>query len=314
MSDAADRPPILVVPRALAALAGVLENAYTVHRFWEGPPSDVAPAIRAIVTLGDTSLERPLLDSLTNLGLVAYFSAGHESFDAAWAKDRGVAGSHSQAVNAEDTADLAIGLIYASVRNIVVGDRQVRAGAWDRSARLMSGTLAGKKVGVVGLGSIGAAVASRCEALRMTPSWWGPREKPDAVWPRAASLVELARNSDILVVTSKSDESNRGLISKEVIEALGPTGLLVNIARGRLVDEPALIAALKNGDLGAAALDVFETEPTPPEAWANVPNTVLTPHIGGATHASVQAMLVQLMENLAAFHAGAPLPNPIREG
>lgn len=307
------RPPILVVPRQLGALADILERDYTVHRFWEGPPADVAHTIRAMVVLSGTPLERSLTDSLPNLGLVAYFSAGYESFDAAWAKERGVQGVHSQWVNADDTADMAIALIYAQVRNIVVGDRQVRAGEWRKSQKIMSRSVAGLRVGIVGLGSIGEAVAVRCEAMKMVPAWWGPREKPAAKWPRAASLVELARDSDILVVTAKADASNQGMISREVIEALGPEGLFINIARGALVDQPALIAALKDGRLGGAGLDVYDVEPTPPQDWADVPNTVLAPHIGGATHEAVHAMTVQLMDNLAAFHAGQPVPNPIRE-
>lgn len=311
MADA--KPPILVIPRTLGPLADILERDYTVHRFWEGPPADVAHTIRAMVVLGGTPLDRTLTDSLTNLGLVAYFSAGHESFDAAWAKTRGIQAIHSQWVNADDTADMAIGLIYALVRNIVEGDRQVRAGEWRKSRKIMSRSLGGLRVGIVGLGSIGEAVAVRVEAMKMVPSWWGPREKPGAKWPRADSLLELAQDSDILVITAKADETNRGMISKEVIEALGPEGLLINIARGQLVDQAALIAALKDGRLGGAGLDVFEVEPTPPEDWADVPNTVLAPHIGGATHEAVQAMTVQLMENLAAFHAGKPVPNPIRE-
>ncbi len=309
-----ERPPILVIPRTLGALADILERDYTVHRFWEGPPTDVGHTIRAIVVLGGTPIERSLVDTLPNLGLVAYFSAGHESFDADWARSRGVQGVHSQWVNADDTADMGVGLIYALVRNIVEGDRQVRAGEWRRSRKLMSRSLGGMRVGIVGLGSIGEAVAVRCEAMKMVPSWWGPREKPGVKWPRAASLLELAQDNDILVVTAKADRTNSGLISREVIEALGPDGMLINIARGQLVDQAALIAALKDGRLGGAGLDVFEVEPTPPSDWADVPNTVLAPHIGGATHEAIRAMTVQLMENLAAFHAGKPLPNPIREG
>ncbi len=143
----------------------------------------------------------------------------------------------------------------------------------------------------------------------MAVRWWAPHEK-DAPWPRAASLVELARGSDILVVACRADEENRGLISAEVIEALGPQGLLVNVARGQLVDEAALIAALRDGRLGQAALDVFEDEPTDPARWADVPNTVLTPHTGGATTEAVQGMLMLLLQNLAAAFAGDPLKTP----
>jgi lactate dehydrogenase-like 2-hydroxyacid dehydrogenase len=144
----------------------------------------------------------------------------------------------------------------------------------------------------------------------MTVRWWGPREK-EVTWPRAASVVELARDSDILVVACKADDSNIGLVSRDVIDALGAAGLLVNVARGQLVDEDALIAALKDGRLGQAALDVFEEEPVEPARWADVPNTVLTPHTGGATTEAVQGMLMLLMQNLQAAFAGEPLKTPV---
>jgi len=143
----------------------------------------------------------------------------------------------------------------------------------------------------------------------MPVTWWGPRDK-DAAWPRAASLIDLARDSDILVVACKADDGNIGLISRAVIEALGPRGLLVNVARGQLIDESGLIAALKDGRLGQAALDVFEDEPTDVAKWRGVPNTVLTPHTGGATTEAVQGMLGLLMENLTAAFAGEPLKTP----
>lgn len=140
--------------------------------------------------------------------------------------------------------------------------------------------------------------------------WWGPRDKP-APWPRADSLIALARDSDILVVACRADDSNVGLISREVIAALGPSGLLVNVARGQLVDEPALIDALKSGVLGQAALDVFTDEPVESALWADVPNTVLTPHTAGATTEAVQGMLMLLLRNLAAVFAGEPLVTPV---
>lgn len=144
----------------------------------------------------------------------------------------------------------------------------------------------------------------------MDVQWWGPRTR-DAEWPRADSLMALAKASDILVVACKADETNRGLISREVIEALGPDGLLVNVSRGQVVDEDALIAALKSGALGQAALDVFVEEPTDPDRWADVPNIVLTPHTAGATTAGVQGMLMLLMQNLQAHFAGEPLKTPV---
>ena len=145
----------------------------------------------------------------------------------------------------------------------------------------------------------------------MKVAWWGPNPKPDVGWPRAESLVQLARDSDVLVVACRADEANRGLISREVMEALGPDGLLVNVSRGQVVDEDAAIALLRSGRLGGAALDVFVEEPTPADRWADVPNTVLTPHTGGATNEAVQGMLALLMANLAAHFSGQPVKTPV---
>ena len=190
---------------------------------------------------------------------------------------------------------------------------QRRAGDWRAAEKTITGSLTGQRLGIVGLGAIGEGIARRAEAFGLTVSWWGPNEKPDAKWPRVASLVELAKDSDILVVAARADGSNEGLISREVIEALGPQGLLVNVARGQLVDEDALIAALKEGRLGMAALDVFATEPTAAARWADVPNTVLTPHTAGATTAALPKMVALTLANLRRFFAGEPLVNPVVE-
>ena len=306
-----DKPAVLLVNRHLGALAGVLEGAYTVYRLWEGPPVEASSVIRALVTIGEVPLEAKLLDSLPALGLIACFTVGHEGIDVADARRRGLQMSYAPGSNHDDVADQALGLILASRREIVAGDRLVRGGAWTNEQKLLNRSIRGSKVGIVGLGRIGEAVASRCEALGMTPSWWGPRDKPDAVWPKADSLMALARDNDILVVCAHLDDQTRGMVGAEVIEALGSRGLLVNVARGGLVDESALIEALKSGRLGAAALDVFETEPTPASRWADVPNVICTPHTAGATDRSVAQMVAMLMQNLGAYFAGQPLRTPI---
>jgi len=156
-------------------------------------------------------------------------------------------------------------------------------------------------------------VARRAEAFGLNVSWWGPREKPEAPWPRARDLLALAAASDILVVACRASAETVGLISGPVIDALGAEGLLVNVSRGQVVDEDALIAALKAGRLGMAALDVFQTEPTPAERWEGVPNTVLTPHTAGATSGAVPKMVALTRENLRRFFAGEPLANPVAE-
>ncbi|NSX33312.1 2-hydroxyacid dehydrogenase [Brevundimonas vesicularis] len=304
------RPAVLIMQRHLAPLSGFLESAYDVYRFWEGPPIEAAHDIRVMVVAGEAPLDKALIERLPNLDLVACFTSGYDGIDIDWCRQRGLPVTHAPGVNHEDVADHALGLILAARRQIASGDRQVRAGGWTFETRAITTSLAGQKLGIVGLGHIGKAVADRAEAFRMAVSWWGPRPH-DAEWPRADSLLALAKASDILVVACKADETNRGLISQDIIEALGPDGLLVNVSRGQVVDEDALIAALKSGALGEAALDVFIEEPTDPARWADVPNVILTPHTAGATTAGVQGMLMLLIENLQAHFAGEPLKTPV---
>lgn len=304
------RPAVLIMQRHLAPLSGFLESAYDVYRFWEGPPIEAAHDIRALIVAGEAPLDKALIEQLPNLSLIACFTAGYDGIDIEWCRSRGLPVSHAPGVNHEDVADHALGLILSARRQIVSGDRQIRSGEWKGETRNITASIGGQKLGIVGLGHIGKAVAKRAEAFRMTVNWWGPRPH-EAEWPRADSLLALAKASDILVVACKADESNRGLISREVLDALGSDGLLVNVSRGQVVDEDALIAALKSGALGQAALDVFIEEPTDPTRWANVPNLVLTPHTAGATTAGVQGMLVLLIQNLQAHFAGEPLKTPV---
>jgi lactate dehydrogenase-like 2-hydroxyacid dehydrogenase len=311
MTDA--KPSILIVHPHLGGLSPVFESHFTVWRLWEGPPLEAASAIRALIVAGEFPIDKAFAESLPHLGLIACFAVGYDGVDLEWAAARGLKVSHSPGVNHDDVADHAMGLVLASIRRITDGDRMVRAGSWKSSEKAITASLTGLRLGVVGLGAIGAGVARRAEAFGLAVSWWGPHEKPDAPWPRAESLLALAGESDILVVAARASEANTGLISREVIEAVGPQGLIVNVARGQLVDEAALIAALKDGRLGMAALDVFETEPTPAARWADVPNTVLSPHTAGATTAAVPRMVAMTLENLRRFFAGEPLANPVVE-
>lgn len=305
------KPTLLIVQPHLGFLGPILESDFTVWRFWEGPPIEAVNVIRALVVAGEYPVDKALAEALPKLGLIACFTAGYDGVDLTWARARGLQISHSPGVNHEDAADHAMGLILASWRKIAAGDRMLRAGGWKPHEKMSSPSLTGRRVGIVGLGDIGVAVARRCEAFGMSVSWWGPREKPDAPWPRATSLKALAAASDIVVVACRATAESRGLISADIIDAVGAEGLLVNVSRGQVVDEDALIAALKAGRLGAAALDVYVQEPTPPERWANVPNTVITPHTAGATSAAVPKMIALTRENLRRFFAGEPLVNPV---
>ena len=308
-----DKPAILIVQPHLAAIGAMLEADFAVWRLWEHPPIEASHTIGALVVAGEFPVDRKLAEALPKLGLIACFTAGYEGIDLAWAAERGLKVSHSPGVNPEDLADQAIGLMLAAWRCLVEGDAIVREGRWRPTEKRITPSLAGKHLGVVGLGAVGEAVARRAEAFGLKVVWWGPNEKPDAPWPRARSLVGLAEASDILIVAARAAEENRRLIDRAAIEALGPHGLLVNVAAGQLVDERALIAALKAGRLGMAALDVFETEPTPPERWKDVPNVVLSPHSGGETSAALPKMVALTRENLRRFFAGEPLANAVVE-
>lgn len=306
------RPAVLVMQPMLAPLCPFLETQYDVYRLWEGPPPEAATAIRAIVTAGENPLDKPFIEQLTNLELISCFTVGYDGIDVPWCRERGLKLSHSPGANAEDVADLALGLIIASRRNMVLGHQSVLDGSWDLANRNITGSVQAQKIGIVGLGAIGQAVAKRAEAFNLEVHWWGPNGK-EAQWPRAESLLALARDTDILVVACRAQDSNRGLIDAEIMKAIGPHGLLVNVSRGSLVNEDHLVEALRKGDLGAAALDVYATEPTPPEQWADVPNLTLSPHAGGATTHAVQRMLMMTMQNLAAHFAGEELVTPIRD-
>ena len=304
-------------PLALIAVPflTVLEPAFragglATARAWE-LTDDERSRVRAIVHAGEVVLTRDFLEGLPALGLIANVSVGYDGIDVAWCRARGIEVSHARGLNAEDVADHAIGLLLAAWRNIPAFDRIVREGLWRQEDRIGGQpSLGGRTLGVVGLGHIGAAVARRAEALRLNVQWWGPREK-EAAWPRADSVLHLARASDILVIACRAEPANHGLISAQVIEAVGPAGLIVNVSRGSLIDEPALRAALKDGRLWRAALDVFADEPTPADLWADIPGAVLTPHTAGSSNEAVPLMVAQAVDNVRRFLACEPLASPV---
>ena len=305
------RPVILIAQPHLAPLLPILAMQYDVMGLWEEAGRARLAEAEILVTAGEFRLDPAMLAAMTRLRLIACFTVGYDGVDLDWARANGIAVSHAGDANAEDVADHAIGLILAHRRQIVSGDRALRAGEWLPGGKTITRSIAGARLGIVGMGSIGIAIATRADALRMATRWWGPRDKPGLAWPRGESLEALATESDILVVAARATDDNRGMISAAILDALGPNGLLVNVARGQLVDEDALIDALRAGRLGGAALDVYAQEPTDPARWADVPNCILTPHTGGATDAAVAQMAQMLLANIRAFVAEEPLPNRV---
>jgi phosphoglycerate dehydrogenase-like enzyme len=272
----------------------------------------VVPARSIEVIATSETLNPALVASLPRLKLVACFSTGYGGIDVAQLRSRGIALTTAAGVNAHDVADHAIALALAWWHGIRSADRAVRDGAW-RNGFAPRPSLRGRRAGIVGLGRIGEHIARRAETLGLSVSWWGPRDKPDALWPRARSLLDLARGSDILFVASRALPGNAGHIDRHILKALGSEGLLVNVSRGMLVDEDALREALEKRIIAGAALDVFAAEPPDARQWRDLDNVVLTPHVAGYTAEAGVALFGQLRENLRRYFAREPLLSPMED-
>jgi len=310
------RPELLVANPIYPPTLAALEREYTVHKLWLAQDQDaflaqVSGRVRGVVTVGSVGLTAELIESLPKLEIVGCFGTPHGTVDIAAAKSRGVVVTNTPDSITEAVADLAIGLMIALMRKICETDRFVRAGKWAKGLPPMGTDLRGKTCGIVGLGAIGRGIARRAEALDMTVCYHGRRKKPDVNYTFYPDLTELARQSDCLMVACWLTPETRGLINSRILEALGTDGFLVNIARGPVVDEKALIAALKIGGIAGAALDVYWDEPHVPAALMALENVVLVPHIGSSTREVRDARGEKLIANLRAHFSGKPVPNPL---
>jgi lactate dehydrogenase-like 2-hydroxyacid dehydrogenase len=294
-----------------------LARRFAVTHHFHPPAPDALGAelkarIRAIATEANRGANGALIEALPKLEVIAVFGVGTDSIDLAAARGRSIAVTNTPGILTDEVADLAIGLMLASARQILFADRYVRAGTWASKGPIPLGrSVGGKTMGVLGLGGIGRAIADRGAALRMRVLYQGPRRKPDAPYEYLSDPVELARHSDYLMVACTGGPDTRHLVSAAVIEALGPQGTLVNVARGSVVDETALIAALAQNRLGHAALDVFESEPDPSPALLALPNVIVQPHHGSATVETRTAIGALMIDNLSTHFAGRPLLTPV---
>ena len=303
---------LLVVGPMYPATLAVLEETYITHKLWLAADRDallasLADRIDAAATSGTKGMDDALMGKLPKLKMISHFGVGVDSIDVEAAKRRGIMVSNTPDVLTDDVADLAMGLMIAVSRKLVVGDRYVREGKWVKGPMPLAQSVQGKTLGIVGLGRIGRAIAKRAEAFNLRIAYQGPHKKTDVSWPHFTDPVALARESDYLVAACPGGEATRNLVSRAVLEALGPKGVVINISRGSVIDEPAMIALLKEGKLGGAGLDVFVDEPRVPEALFSMENVVLQPHVGSATHPTRKAMGQLQIDNLAAYFAGKPL-------
>ncbi|MFL6797891.1 MAG: 2-hydroxyacid dehydrogenase [Xanthobacteraceae bacterium] len=294
-----------------------LARRFAVTRFLEQPAPAVIPAelraqVRGIAVEANRGANRALIATLSQLEMISVFGVGTDLIDLAAARERGIKVSNTPGILGDEVADLAIALMLASARQVVLGDQYVRDGSWARHGPIRLGrSVGGKTMGVVGLGDIGRAIADRGAAFKMRVLYHGPRRKPNVPYAFVGDLVELARESDYLMVACKGGPETHHLVSGPVIDALGPSGTLINVARGTVVDEPALIGALFAGRLGWAALDVFENEPTPSPELLRLPNVIVQPHHGSGTVETRTAIGQLMIDNLAAHFAGKPLLTPL---
>jgi hydroxypyruvate reductase len=304
------KPDLLTVAKLPPFLMAPLQEAFNVHGASEGAPLE---RIRAIAGSGESKVSGELIAQLPALEIVSIMGVGYDGVDVAAAKARGVLVTHTPDVLNDDVADLALALALNIARRIPQADRHVRAGLWPQGPMPLATKLSGARMGIVGMGRIGQAIAERARAFGMSVAYTARSAKPGLPYTFHDQVTALAAQSDFLVVITPGGAATRKLIDAKVLAALGPKGYLVNVARGSVVDETALIEALQAGTIAGAALDVFENEPQVPEALRALDNVVLTPHIGSATTATRHAMANLAFQNLRAFFAGEKPPTPVPE-
>jgi len=300
---------ILQTGPLLASCEKALAERYTVHKLHEIADKDawLAENGARIRAHAGSGVQKPLMEKLPNLEIIASFGVGYDNIDTATAKARNIRVTNTPDVLNDAVAEITIGLMISLARRIPQGDQFVRTGKWPGNNFGLFSELTGKTVGILGLGRIGKEIATRAQAMKMRVVYFGRHEQASVPYVYYNNLEDMARDSDWLVIIAPGGKGTERIVSKKVLEALGPKGLLVNVARGTLVDEPAMVELLQNGGLGGAALDVFEKEPQVPQALLGLDNVVLSPHQGSATNQTRDAMGALLVANLERHFAGEPL-------
>jgi len=301
------RPVIAVIPKLSGRFAPLLAERYELHLARSGPA-----VARALITSGGEGADAALIGSLPHLEIIAVDGVGYDAVDLDAAAARGIRVTHTPDVLTDDVADLAIGLMIAAYRRIVVADGYVREGRWALDGAMpLARRVSGRRLGIVGLGRIGAAIARRAEPMMASIAYTARHARVGAPYAFVPDIVALAERSDVLIVAVPASVETAKLIDRHVLDALGNDGVLVNVARGSVIDEAALTDALVEGRLGAAGLDVFADEPHVPLPLLGLANVVLQPHCGSATYETRQAMAQLVVDNLDAHFAGRALPTPV---
>jgi lactate dehydrogenase-like 2-hydroxyacid dehydrogenase len=306
---------VLQLVPLVASVEEELHRRYGVRRWYEVADrerwlDEHKSSIRAVVTGGHLGVSNDMLRWLPSLGLIAITGVGYEKVDIEAARERGIRVSNTPDVLTGDVADLAVGLMIATIRKLAAADRYVRDGSWKAGPMKLTTRVYGRRYGIVGLGRIGLAVARRLEGFGGSIAYTARTQKP-VPYAYHPTLLDLARACDVLIVTAAGGPGTDKLVRREILNALGPTGFLINVARGSVLDEAELIAALQDNRLGGAGLDVYADEPMVAPALVALSTVALTPHIGSATIEARTAMASLMLANLDAFFAGMPLPTSV---
>ena len=311
------KPEILELLDVHPGTTAKLDADYTLHKLWKSGDQDalideVGVSVRGVVTNGIDGIKGELIKRLPALEIIAVLGVGVDSVDLETAKGQGVHVTNTPDVLTVGVAELAMAILLDVGRKITWNDRYLRAGRWPKEGDPpLSSSLAGRTLGMLGMGRIGQAIAERAKVFGMDIIYGGPNKKADLPFEYYSDPVALARAADVLMIACKGGAETAGLVSAEVIDAVGPEGWLINVSRGSVVDENALIDALQAGRLGAAGLDVFANEPQVPEALMAMENVVLQPHQGSACVETRDAMGDLVLANLSAHFAGKPLPTAV---
>jgi len=315
---AAEKPEVLLIGQAKPVIVGGVEPFATMHKLVEAKDQEaflkeVAPRIRGIaIAYTANKIDGAFMSRFPRLEIVASFGVGYDHVDADWAGQHGVVVTNTPDVLNEEVADTALGLLLCTVRELPQAERYLRAGKWLQGGyRLTPATLRDRTVGMVGMGRIGKAIARRLEAFGVPVVYHSRNPQPGVTYKYYPKLLDMARDVDTLMVIVPGGASTKNMINAEVLQALGPNGILINMARGSVVDEQALIAALKNRTIMSAGLDVFVNEPHVPQELIEMEHIVLFPHLGSASVATRKAMDQLVVDNLKSWFAGKGPLTPV---
>jgi lactate dehydrogenase-like 2-hydroxyacid dehydrogenase len=304
---------VLLMGPLLPATMSALDSNYDVHRLWESDNPDallasIADTCTGIVTDGGRGVQTQVLEQLPKLGVVSVFGVGVDAVDLEYCKANDIRVGNTPDVLSDDVADMAVALALATCRKMVLADAYVRAGRWPTDGAMkLTVRMTGKRAGIYGMGSIGDSLAQRLSGFDMDIAYCNRRKKADSRYRFVPSLLQLARDVDFLFVTAAATSDTIGSINAEVLDALGPEAYLINVARGTLVDEIALLECLESKSIAGAGLDVFAEEPQVPDAFYQLDNVVMQPHNASGTHETRAAMGKLMLDNLAAFFEGRNL-------